>query len=59
MKKIDEKMNVLEWPQHFSNFKSMGIFPDAQGQLTHKSVVGSCRISDICETFGFPCFLQK
>ena len=24
----------------------MGIFPDAQGQLTHKSLVGSCRISN-------------
>ena len=22
----------------------MGIFPDAQGQLTHKSLVGSCQI---------------
>ena len=24
----------------------MGIFPDAQGKLTHKSLVGSCRISN-------------
>ena len=24
----------------------MGIFADAQGQLTHKSLVGSCRISN-------------
>ena len=24
----------------------MGIFPDAQGQLTHKSLVQSCRISN-------------
>ena len=24
----------------------MGIFPDAQGQLTHKSLVESCRISN-------------
>ena len=30
----------------FSHYKSMGIFPDAQGQLTHKSLVGSCRISN-------------
>ena len=28
-------MKVLEWSQHFSHYKSMGIFPDAQGQLTH------------------------
>ena len=45
MKKIHPKMKVLEWSQHFSHYKSMGIFPDAQGQLTHKSLVQSCRIS--------------
>ena len=42
MKKILVKMKVLEWLQHFSHYKSMGIFPDAQGQLTHKCLVGSC-----------------
>ena len=31
-------MKALEWSQHFSHYKSMGIFPDAQGQLTHKSL---------------------
>ena len=31
-------MNVLELSQHFSHYKSMGIFTDAQGQLTHKSL---------------------
>ena len=46
MKKIHLKMKVLEWSQHFPHYKSMGIFPDAQGQLTHKSLVGSCRISN-------------
>ena len=25
--------NALEWPQHFSHFKYMGIFSDAQWQL--------------------------
>ena len=35
MKKIHPKMKVLEWSQHISHYKSMGIFPDAQGQLTH------------------------
>ena len=44
MKKIHLKMKVLEWSQHFSHYKSMGIFSDAQGQLTHKSLVGSCQI---------------
>ena len=46
MKKIHPKMTALEWSQYFSHKKSMGIFPDAQGQLTHKSLVGSCRISN-------------
>ena len=46
MKKIHPKMKVLEWSQHFSHYKSMGIFHDAQGQLTHKSLVASCRISN-------------
>ena len=36
------KMKELEWSQHFSHYKSMGIFPDAQGQVTLKSLVGSC-----------------
>ena len=27
-------MKALEWSQLFSHYKSMGIFPNAQGQLT-------------------------
>ena len=46
MKKIHPKMKVLEWSQNFSHNESMGIYPDAQGQLTHKSLVGYCRISN-------------
>ena len=46
MKKIHPKMKILEWSQHFSHYKSMGIFPDAQGQLTQKSLIGSCQISN-------------
>ena len=42
MKKIHPKMKLLGWSQHFSHEKSMGIFPDAQGQLTHKSLVQIC-----------------
>ena len=49
MKKIHPKMKLLEWSQHISHYKSMGIFPKAQGQLTHKSLVGSCRISNPSE----------
>ena len=36
------KMTALEWSQYFSHYKSMGIFPDAHGQLTHKSLVRTC-----------------
>ena len=46
MKKIHCKMKALEWSQCFSHYKSMGIFPNAQGQLTHKTFVGYCPISN-------------
>ena len=39
-------MKVLELSQRFSHYKSMGIFPNPQGQLTHKSYVGYCPISN-------------
>ena len=42
-------MKALEWSQHYSHYKSMGIFPDAQGQLTPQSKVWSARFSNsIC-----------
>ena len=46
MKKIQLKMKALECSQDFSHYKSMGIFPDAQGQLTIQSLVRSGRISN-------------
>ena len=33
MRMIDSKMKELECSQDFSHYKSMGIFPDAQGHL--------------------------
>ena len=45
MKKIQSKMKVLEWPQHISHCESMESFPDAQGQLTPQSIIGSVRNS--------------
>ena len=51
MKNIHPKMKILEWSQHFSHYKSMGIFPDPQGQLTHKSLVQSCLISNPFEIY--------
>ena len=49
MNKIHWKMKVLEWSQRFSHIKSMGIFPNAQGQLTHKSFIGYSPISNPSE----------
>ena len=46
MKKIQLKMKALECSQDFFHYKSMGIFPDAQGQLTLQSMVGSGQISN-------------
>ena len=44
--KVGGIMKVLECSQHFSHYKSMGIFPDAQGPL-----VRSGRISNSSEMF--------
>ena len=46
MKKIHIKMKAQIWSQHFSQNKYMGIFLDAQGQLTPQFLVRSCRISN-------------
>ena len=44
MKRIHSKLKALERSQHFSHYKSMGIFSDAQGQVTHKSLIRPCQI---------------
>ena len=49
MRMIDSKIKELECSQDFSHYKSMGIFPDAQGQLTSQSLVRSGRISNWSE----------
>ena len=59
MKTIHWKMKVLEWSQRFSHYKSMGIFPNAQGQLTHKSFFRSCPISNPSKFYGCPRYLQE
>ena len=43
MRMIDSKMKEVECSQDFSHYKSMGIFPYAQGQLTPHSLVRSGR----------------
>ena len=49
MRMIESKMKELECSQDFSHYKSMGIFPDAQGQLTPQSLVRSGRILNLFE----------
>ena len=49
MRMIKSKMRELECSHDFSHYKSMGIFPDAQGQLTPQSLVRSGRISNLFE----------
>ena len=62
MRMIDSKMKELECSQHFSHYKSMGIFPDAQGQLTPQSLIRSGRISNSSEMlwmFSLPASMKK
>ena len=49
MRMIDLKMKELEWSQDFSHYKSMGIFQNAQGQLTPQSLVESGPNSNLSE----------
>ena len=49
MRLIKSKIKELECSQDFSHHKSIGIFPDAQGQLTPQSLVRSGRISNSFE----------
>ena len=41
MRMIDSKMKKLECSQDLSHYKFMGIFPNAEGQLTPQSLVRS------------------
>ena len=50
MRMIDSKMKEVECSQDFSHYKSLGIFPDAQGQLTPHSLVRSGRNLKSSET---------
>ena len=62
LRMIDSKMKELECSQDFSHYKSNGIFPDAQGQLTPQSLVRSGRISNSSEIlwmFSLPASMKK
>ena len=43
-------MKVLDCSQEFSHYKSVGIFPDAQGQLSLQSTVRSGQITNSSKT---------
>ena len=61
MRMIESKMK-LECSQDFSHYKSKGVFPDAQGQLTPQSLVRSGRISNLSEMlwmFSLPASMKK
>ena len=51
MKKVKFKMMVLDCLQDFSHYKSMGIFPDAQGHLTLQSIIRAAQFSNSFKTF--------
>ena len=62
MRMIDLKMKELECSHDFSHYKSIGIFPDAQGQLIPQSLVQSSRISNLSEMlwmFSLPASKNK
>ena len=62
MRMIESKMKELDCSQDFSHYKSMGIFPDAQGQLSLQSLVQSGRISNSSEMlwmFLLPASMKK
>ena len=49
MRMIKSKMKELECSQDYSHYKSMRIFPDAQGQLTPQSLFESGPKSNLSE----------
>ena len=51
MNMIESKMKELECLQDFSHYKSMGIFPDAQGQLTPQTPQNLVRSGRILNSF--------
>ena len=62
LKTIHTKMKELECSQDFSYYKSMGIFQDAQGQLTPQSLVESgpnSNLSEILWLSSLPASMNK
>ena len=62
MRMIESKMKELECSEGFSNYKPMGIFPDAQWQLTPQSLVRSVELpnsSEMLWMFSLPASMKK
>ena len=62
MKLIHTKMKELEWSQDFSHYNSMGIFQDAQGQLTPQAFIESgpnSNLSEILWLSSLPASMKK
>ena len=59
MRMIELKMKELECSQDFSHYKSMGIFPDAQGQLTPQSIVRISNSSEMLRMFSLSASMKK
>ena len=62
MRMIESKMKELECSQDFSHYKSMGMFPDSQGQLTPQSLVESgpnSNLSEILWLSSLPVSIKK
>ena len=53
------KFKSLEWSHHFSYYKSMGIFSDSQGQLTHKPLVRPAEFQNNSSCNGCPCYMKE
>ena len=62
MRVIESKMKELGCSLDFPHYTSMGIFPDAQGQLTPKSLVESgpnSKLSEILWLSSLPVGMKK
>ena len=62
MRMMESKMKELECSQDFFHYKSMGIFPNAQGQLTPQSLVQSgpnSNLSEILWLSSLPASMKK
>ena len=59
MKKIHPKMKVLEWSQHFSHYKSIGIFQTLKGSLLISPWSDPAEFRTHSRFNGCPCYMQE